>query len=294
MDAPTRTPGQKLALRISIGLSLIFTACGLFAIDAWTGRSFGVAGLVILVLTAGHVEILRMLGPPAQTGLRTGLGSLLGVALLAVEVAVREWPQLGWPAAELQVAGCFLYMLLLLTVELRHTPSPERVDAVVRSLFAFLYIFGPGLLALKLRYGTHGLFLLLYLIFVSKGTDVFAFFTGRFLGQRKLIPHISPGKTVVGGIGALLGGGIISALFSLLSPVGELFGWQQAVAYGILLAVVTVVGDLAESVLKRGAQVKDSGSLFPEFGGVLDVIDCILFTAPVFFFLLKWHEGVAF
>ncbi len=294
MDAPTRTPGQKLALRISIGLSLIFVACGLFAVDAWTGRSFGVAGLVVVVLAAGHIEILRMLGPPAHTGLRAALGSLLGVALLVVEVVAREWPELGWPAAELQIAGCFGYMLALLSAELRHTPTPARVDAAVRSLFAFLYIFGPGLIALKLRYGPHGLFLLLYLIFVSKGSDVFAYFIGRFFGKRKLIPHISPGKTRVGGVGALIGGGLISALFCLLSPVGELFGWQLAVAYGILLAVVTVAGDLAESVLKRGAQVKDSGSLFPEFGGVLDVIDCILFTAPVFFFLLKWHQGVAF
>ncbi len=289
-----RSPGKKLALRISIGLSLIFLAVGLFAIDGYSGRSFGVGCLVIGVLSAAHVEVLRMFGKPTFTALRALCGTALGASLLSFELIAREWPELGLPVGDLQLAAGFLYMLGLLGVELRHTPAPPRLDAVVRGLFAFLYVFGPGALAMKLRYGPHGLWLLLYIVAVSKGSDVFAYFVGRFFGKRKLIPHISPGKTRAGGFGALLGGVVISLMFSLCTPVGALLGWKVALAYGTLLAVVTAIGDLAESVLKRATQVKDSGSLLPEFGGLLDVVDCILFTAPVFYFLLKWHKGVAF
>jgi phosphatidate cytidylyltransferase len=112
---------------------------------------------------------------------------------------------------------------------------------------------------------------------------VFAFFTGRFLGKRKLIPKVSPGKTWAGAVGGLLGCVAITCLFSVCSDLGRVFPWTLAPVWGILVGISAQAGDLVESLLKRCAQVKDAGRLVPEFGGVLDIIDSILFCAPVIY-----------
>jgi phosphatidate cytidylyltransferase len=112
---------------------------------------------------------------------------------------------------------------------------------------------------------------------------MFAFFTGRFLGKRKLIPWISPGKTWAGGLGGLAGAVLITAAFARWSSLGQVIGWSAVLPVGILMGASATAGDLVESLLKRSSAVKDSGGLVPEFGGVLDIIDCILFVAPTIY-----------
>ena len=136
----------------------------------------------------------------------------------------------------------------------------------------------------ELRRSSVGYAAVLYMVLVAKGTDMFAFFTGRFLGKRKMIPWISPGKTWAGGVGGVAGAVLITAAFVQWSSLGRIFGWSMVVPLGILMAVVASAGDLVESLVKRSAAVKDSGGLVPEFGGVLDIIDCILFAAPAVYF----------
>jgi phosphatidate cytidylyltransferase len=134
-----------------------------------------------------------------------------------------------------------------------------------------------------------GQFYVLYLIVVTKFSDMGAYLTGSAIGKHKMVPTISPGKTWEGFVGAMV--------FSLLGSYGMyalmhprhlmLLTWTHATALGLLLGFAAVVGDLAESILKRSTDTKDSGHFLPGIGGALDLIDSLLFTAPLLFFYLR-------
>ncbi|MFL5655573.1 MAG: phosphatidate cytidylyltransferase [Ktedonobacteraceae bacterium] len=110
------------------------------------------------------------------------------------------------------------------------------------------------------------------------GFDTAAFFTGRYLGRHKLAPHISPGKTWEGVFGGLVFS-IIAALLCTVKPLGV--PWYLAIVLGIVLGCAAVVGDLAESLIKRQTHVKDSGQIMPGHGGILDRIDSLMFVVMV-------------
>ncbi len=144
--------------------------------------------------------------------------------------------------------------------------------------------------------GGRGLLALLSLIVVVKMGDTGAFTVGSLIGRHKMAPHLSPGKTWEGAAGAMLFAVIGSwVVFHLLRPrliAGEMGGpttWQW-VAYGLLVGITGMVGDLAESLLKRDAGQKNSSAWMPGLGGVLDVLDSILFAAPVAY--ICWAAGL--
>lgn len=124
----------------------------------------------------------------------------------------------------------------------------------------------------------------IYLAFVIWGADAFAYFTGKAAGRRRLAPLTSPNKTMEGAAGALAGGVLVSLLIS--SAFGLSLSTAKAAFIGLALAAAGIVGDLVESMFKRDAGVKDSGSLLPGHGGILDKLDGMLFSAPVFYYLL--------
>lgn len=129
---------------------------------------------------------------------------------------------------------------------------------------------------------------LLYVVLVCKGGDIGGYCVGRLLGRHKLIPHVSPGKTIEGACGSLLASvGLAVWLRSVLIadlPMGAL----AAVGMGIVLNITTQTGDLVESLLKRRCGAKDSSRLLPAHGGVLDLIDSLLFSFSAWFLYLVW------
>lgn len=134
--------------------------------------------------------------------------------------------------------------------------------------------------------GPTGRMMVLYLVAVVKISDVGAFFAGRSLGRHKLSPRLSPKKTWEGLAGGIVSSVVVSLLFyhGTDGMLGRIqFGVWDAVVLGVVLPVVGVMGDLFESLLKRASQIKDSGTLIPGMGGVLDVLDSLLFGAPVFY-----------
>jgi len=125
-------------------------------------------------------------------------------------------------------------------------------------------------------------------ILVTKGSDVAAYIVGSLLGRRPLVPRISPKKTVEGAIGGLLVGMLAGLACALWLPLPlELPVWRGLLVGG-LLSIVGQFGDVAESVLKRDAGVKDSGARLPGLGGILDVIDSMLFATPLMYFLMRF------
>jgi phosphatidate cytidylyltransferase len=141
----------------------------------------------------------------------------------------------------------------------------------------------------------HGTALVFAPVLLTWTSDTFAYFVGRRWGTRKLIPRVSPGKTVQGAVGALAGSVVVAVLYSLVLarfPTYQL-GVLQAAVFGALISVAAQVGDLAESLLKRDAGVKDSGTLLPGHGGALDRFDSLLFTLPLaYLFFRHWVGGV--
>jgi phosphatidate cytidylyltransferase len=165
--------------------------------------------------------------------------------------------------------------------------------AISTTLFGLMYV--PWLLNFfqKINYypfanPKSGHFYLLYFIAVTKFSDLGAYAVGSLIGKHKMIPRISPGKTWEGFAGAILTSTLLSVLF--VRYAGEYLEgltYLHAVILGVILSAAAVVGDLIESLFKREAGVKDSGRFFPGIGGMLDLMDSLLFNAPLMYLYIR-------
>jgi phosphatidate cytidylyltransferase len=161
----------------------------------------------------------------------------------------------------------------------------DALATVSASLFPALYIGLPiaAMVGIRALGGPPALFLLMLTIIVS---DSMQYYTGRLLGRRPLAPLVSPKKTVEGALGGVVFG---TALFTIVGA-----WWLPAVPaafralVGVTIVALGIAGDLFESMLKRSANVKDSSTLIPGHGGILDRIDALLFAAPVYYIVLRY------
>jgi phosphatidate cytidylyltransferase len=205
-------------------------------------------------------------------------------------------------------AGAALAPFIFLTIGLRRTELRSGYPAAAAAAFAFTYIALPMGMLVQLRQLWAGAFYLLYLLLVVWAGDILAYFVGKSIGRHLMAPRISPKKTWEGAAASLLasvGVGwlmfshaerISSALLSwgLISRRDGLFGLEipamgPVILLTIVLNIAAQLGDLVESLIKRGADVKDSGALLPGHGGMLDRIDALLFAAPVLWCYAAWR-----
>jgi len=168
---------------------------------------------------------------------------------------------------------------------LRHftfAAAPNSENRMLK-LGAGLLVIVPALAAATdIHASERGHWWTLLALVIVWAADTGAYFSGRYFGRRKLAPRISPGKTWAGVYGAVVAGGLVALLGGLMLGVqtgGQLVG---LVILGFLTVAVAVVGDLFESLMKRHASVKDSGSLFPGHGGLLDRLDSVFAALPIF------------
>jgi phosphatidate cytidylyltransferase len=180
-------------------------------------------------------------------------------------------------------------MVLLLATLRRAVRLEDTVPAAAATLLGAAYLGGLGgtmaaLLGISPR--EDGAWRIVLLLGIVMASDTLAFFVGHAVGRRRLAPALSPGKTVEGALGGLAGG-VIGALVvrHLGLPTLPL---AQAVALGLSVAALGIAGDLNESLLKRWAGVKDSGTLFPGHGGMLDRLDSLLFGAPALYYYFSY------
>jgi phosphatidate cytidylyltransferase len=129
-----------------------------------------------------------------------------------------------------------------------------------------------------------GRMLILYLIIVTKSGDIGAYIIGTLWGRHQLIPRISPKKSIEGTVASVIISFSAAVLCKGLLPAVSL---ANIFAIGALLSIIGQIGDLSESLIKRDCGVKDSGSVFPGLGGMLDMIDSLIFTAPILYFYLR-------
>jgi len=197
---------------------------------------------------------------------------------------------------------------VFLVVGMRRGNLAEAFPAAAASVFAFGYIALPLGFLVQLRQQWQGAFLLLYLLLVVWAGDIFAYFVGRSLGRHFMSPRISPKKTWEGALASFVASLAVGALlYNYALPISSallnahliekrdgFFALEKQPLWPTLLLsaainVAAQLGDLVESLLKRGAGVKDSGSILPGHGGMLDRIDALLFAAPVLWYYAAWR-----
>lgn len=178
------------------------------------------------------------------------------------------------------VLGCLLLFILKF-----FRNSSDSLVGISLTLFGILYISWFLSFLIKIRFMEGGVVWVAYLLAVTKAGDIGAYLIGNRFGTHSLIAHISPKKSVEGTLGGLAASLGVSVALGRFLPLE--FTAYHLVAMGLLISVVGQIGDLSESLMKRFCNAKDSGSLLPGMGGVLDAVDSILFTAPIFYFHLK-------
>jgi phosphatidate cytidylyltransferase len=197
---------------------------------------------------------------------------------------------------------------IFLARAMRNVDLSTGYPAAAASVFAFTYVALPMGMLVQLRQQWAGAFYLLYLLLVVWAGDIFAYFVGKSIGRHLLAPRISPKKTWEGAAASLIGSVAVGwLLFNYSLPISSallnagliqrrdgLFGLEQpamgpVIVLTIVLNIAAQLGDLVESLIKRGAGVKDSGAILPGHGGMLDRIDALLFAAPVLWYYAAWR-----
>lgn len=198
---------------------------------------------------------------------------------------IPSWPGTPW----LPSSTLFTLLLVFFFVEgmIRYRPDRPVVEEVGRRFLGVVYCALPLTLLLEIRVAEHGRWLVCFLFLTIWATDIGAYFVGRRWGKHKLAPQISPGKTLEGFWGGIVFASAMGGGLTYGFPLP--FGGLEATLLGGALAVVGQAGDLAESLLKREAGVKDSSQLIPGHGGFLDRLDSLLFAAPAFHLFLWLH-----
>jgi phosphatidate cytidylyltransferase len=217
------------------------------------------------------------------------LGTFFAVALLTAFYF--QAPSL-WPELLLMLVAA-LVMAALASAMLRGAPFERLMGSVGATVLGVLYVvfLGGHLIALRTTFpNPRGSDLLYFFMLVLMGSDTAAYYTGRALGRHKLAPKVSPGKTWEGAIGGMAASLAFAALahfwFFQDLPL------RAALPLAAAMNVLGVVGDLAESALKRGAGAKDAANILPGHGGLLDRLDSLLFNAPLLYYFAVNYFGV--
>ena len=178
------------------------------------------------------------------------------------------------------------FMLLFISFLLKmfsNNPTDNVLEDVSYCLISMLFI--PFLFTFISLIHMVSYQWVLFLCFIIWASDTFAYFTGISIGKTKLIPKVSPGKTVEGIIGGFIGAIIVACIMNHYIIHGN---WILVLIGAILLIIVGIIGDLIESMLKRSSNIKDSGALIPGHGGILDRFDSLIIGAPILYFYLQY------
>ena len=292
--------GRRLvsaAVIISVMIALLF-----FDFQLGTSGSLGRPGLImalfmILVSVLATGEQVHLLGH-ADTKLEIWPTILIGpiaVVICCVPLAWQDYPIdcpigiFGWT----MMAVTFAIGMTALFEIVGYDGDGKATDRIARySLIhvQLILLFGFFVAHRMLRHDNSiGLLAVITLISAVKMSDAAAYFVGKSMGRHKLAPKLSPGKTIQGALGgvfgALLGTALVVYFVARWFDVQLDLPWWWFVIYSLAVTVAGVVGDLFESLFKRDANLKDSSSWLPGLGGILDIVDSLVFAAPVSFFV---------
>ena len=296
--APAQTPSKaQVFFRRLITTVILWTVVLAAMLSGNALISDGIFILLIFVLAmAGLAEFY---GLAEKRGLACFKWcGLFGGALLMIGTFLNVTGHLGTsngsPARvnDFETGFIILFVLGLCVRQLASKSNASGITAIAVTLFGLMYVpwllnfiqkinFFPGL-------DGNGKYFVLYFILITKFSDMGAYAIGSLIGRHKMIPRISPGKTWEGFGGAIFLSTASSLVFvHFLGDHMAGMNWIHAIILGVVLSSTAVVGDLIESLFKREAGLKDSGNFFPGIGGILDLLDSLLFNAPIMYLYLR-------
>ena len=301
-ESPEAIAEKKTSRRKDLMLRLGSSAV-LIPFILWTvaqGGLFYLAVVIAIGLLAQH-EFYGLIADKGAKPIRSvGLG--FGTAVILVAHFGNEYQAMLLMTASL---------LVLMIAQLGKNEIHEAMASISGTFFGVFYVawllshavllrkfseaaawhYDPATLAMLNITPDTGIFLMVYSLVTVVGCDVGAYFAGRAWGRLKLAPQISPNKSVEGALGGVIAGGLFGLSTKLVFDVfwpdlSAAIPWSAALGFAFLLTIVGIIGDLVESLLKRDAEVKDTGSLLPGMGGVLDRIDAPLLGLPTMYYLM--------
>ncbi|MDB5672512.1 MAG: phosphatidate cytidylyltransferase [Alphaproteobacteria bacterium] len=268
-DAVNANPGSDLSTRFAAGVVMIAIACVAIWSGGWWFRGLLAIGAAVMMVEWGDMNRAPR------------LWSWIGAALVVLPTLIL--PELLYPAADdnpavldsLLFGKAWIGFAAILGIAIVYAALSRRPSLG----WGFIYVCAPAFALALLDWAWFEL--VFWLMLVTWSTDIFAYFAGRAIGGPKLAPRVSPNKTWAGLIGGMAGAAVIGALAAWLLDLGPSY-----YVVGAPLALLAQLGDLYESWVKRRAGVKDSGSLIPGHGGVLDRVDGLLPVALATFLYL--------
>ncbi|NBO23711.1 MAG: hypothetical protein EBU93_00510 [Chlamydiae bacterium] len=279
---------KDLKGRLLIHSIVIIVASGLIYTSIFSFSKFLILATIIGLILVGNVEFSQFL---KSKNIRYSLAPSMPM-IFTFPTAILFWV-IGYKIYPGVIFLAFLSVLLFILLAFEKVEN--SIFMVASQVLAHVYITIPLSLMIGVLFidaigvANDGRIWLAYLICVSKGADVGGYFFGSLLGKRPLAVTISPKKTIEGSYGAIVFSVLISLLFFGLAQIVPrgLFhlGFAEALFLGLVISVISQLGDLSESLFKRDAKIKDSSSI-PAVGGVLDVVDSLLFTTPFLFVYL--------
>lgn len=240
--------------------------------------------IVLLALTMGGLYeffyLIQKKGIPiySYTGILAGL--LIPLSVFSRFELTPHW----------ELLFIVLLLLLIFLLQFVRKDNANAIIGISTTLFGILYVSWFFSFLIKVRYllpGVEGVKLFAFILLVTKSGDIGALLIGSRWGRHLLLPRISPGKTVEGSLGGLAFSSLAAVLGEALIPAQFGFSPWHIALMGAFFGGVGQMGDMSESLIKRDCNVKDSGKLFPGLGGVLDMIDSLLFSAPAFYFYMS-------
>jgi len=238
--------------------------------------------IVTIIILIGLYEFYYMV-EKKEVRLFKLFGLVVG-ALIPISIFFHFQISEGWQFF-LVVLGLFLLFLLELTKKEAHQP----ILSISATIFGIIYISWCFSFLLRIRQLEDGVMLTAFLIVITKSSDVGAYLIGKRYGKTFLLEKVSPKKTLEGSIGGFLFSLAVGSFFSIF--VKNLMLIEKFFLI-MILAIISQLGDLFESLIKRDCKVKDSGKIFPGMGGVLDVIDSLIFSAPTFYLYITMMRSV--
>ena len=263
-------------------VSGVLAAVFLFSTAYWAGvRGLKAASAIIVILAAFELRKIFLVAEPKWKAT-----IFLAVTLMPLTWILEAFiPNL--PVDKLLIFETALLSVFFLSCGVLMGRFQEQLTSIFsfdsRAVLGLIYIGVLPWFAIHLTDFPRGEYWLIALLLIVFFGDIFAYFFGRAWGHKKVLPSISPKKTVIGAFGGILGSTVAGLINSQVLPEMPLWAW---VLLAPCVGFVAQIGDFSESLFKRVAQVKDSGSIMPGHGGVLDRIDGVLFAAPVFYVLV--------
>lgn len=284
-----------LKYRLLFGTLMILLFVGLIILDAWIDGSITLDQnddkpvqatiFAILIVAVAFLSVLELAGL-IQT---KGMIVFVPIVILSSILLATSWY---WRQLRPEPIAFHLYyvlfvsafsLLALFVYQALRFANAGMINNCASSLFVIFYLgfLSSFILGLRIDFGTWAL---LMFITTIKSSDTGAYTLGRLLGKHKMAPQISPGKTWEGLAGAVIFAIIAALVFSLAC---DIMTWLQSIIFGAIFGLLGQMGDLAESMIKRDAGKKDSSANIPGFGGVLDIIDSPIATAPAAYLFFK-------